>query len=247
MQKFKHLMYLISSRGLIILSVLVLALTIAIIYFIVTGFSQSDSRIAIGIAVISTFLAAISSIASLIQATESQRIREDQTRPYVLAYFDTKESVITFVIENIGNSPAINVLVKLSSPPIDFQKRPLSSLSVLSGPISFLAPGKSLKQLINVGFRYFEDNPEKTDISIEYSGTNNQKFADTFHSDLGYLKQATVGEKSIEASLVDIKNILDKLLKKGTSFNPILVEIPNRKIDKLEKPVGINPIEVEEG
>ena len=247
MKHFKHLMYVISSRGLIVLAVLVLAFAITIIYFITTGFSQTESSVLIGIATISTFLAAISSVASLIQATELQRIREDQTRPYVLAYFDTQGSSIIFVIENIGNSPAINLTIKFNPPPIDFQKRPLNTISIFERPISFLAPGKSLKQFIHVGFNHFESNPEKLDVSLEYSGTNNQLFTETYQSDLGYLKQATVGVQSVEQSLVNLQTTLKEFFNQITSMKSILVETPDEREERYERVLGERANDAEVG
>jgi NADH:ubiquinone oxidoreductase subunit 2 (subunit N) len=109
----KHVWQAIAKRGTFIVAILLLCVSILFTWFLVTGFSQSQTTVAIGVAALSAFFAAISSIAALLQATELQRQRENQERPYITAYFaGTSRGAVYFEIQNAGNSPAIDVALK---------------------------------------------------------------------------------------------------------------------------------------
>ncbi|MGC1379183.1 MAG: hypothetical protein WA821_23335, partial [Anaerolineales bacterium] len=80
-RRIKHIWQEIAKRGIFVVFLLLLSVIVLFTWFFVTGFSQSQTTITIGIAAISALFAAISSIAALMQATEAQRQRENQERP----------------------------------------------------------------------------------------------------------------------------------------------------------------------
>jgi ABC-type multidrug transport system fused ATPase/permease subunit len=111
MNKFKGIFSWLTQRSIIIISILIIGVGILLICFISTG-SSSTGNIAIGIASISAFLAAISAIANLLSAVEAQKQRENNERPYIQGYFDSSNSgAIYFTIQNFGNSPTIDVTI----------------------------------------------------------------------------------------------------------------------------------------
>ena len=87
-------------------------------------------------------------------------MREAQERPNVIAYFDpAANGVIYFVVNNSGNSPAVNVEVRFDDPaPIDFANRPLDQVSLFQKPITFLPPGQQFRQLVDVGHKLLADD-----------------------------------------------------------------------------------------
>jgi hypothetical protein len=214
MKKIKGFLSWLGQRSVIFFSILIIGVGILLIWLISTD-SSSKENIAIDIASISAFLAAISAIANLLSAVEAQRQRENNERPYIQGYFDTGNSgVIYFTIQNFGNSPAIDVTIKFGVAPIDFANRPLGEVSLFSKPISFIAPGQSYRQLVNNGFTILaEGNPTKFDYVISYYSASHQKFTETVETDLSYLKQATIPGKSIEEYLSSIHGDLDSLVK----------------------------------
>ena len=72
MNKIKGILSWLTQRSVIVISILIIGVGILLIWFISTG-SSSKENIAIGIAAISAFLAAISAIANLLSAVESQK------------------------------------------------------------------------------------------------------------------------------------------------------------------------------
>lgn len=230
-RKIKHIWQGIAKRGVSIVAILLLSVSVLFTWFLVTGFSQSQIVITIGIAAVSALFAAISSIAGLMQATESQRQRENQERPYITAFFEgTNRGGLYLEIQNAGNSPAVDVTLKFEPEPIDFAGRKLSKVSLFQKPISFIPQGKMYRQIIDVGHKFLaEGKPTKYRITIIYSSVSGQLFEKTTDYDLDYLKQSTLPGKTTEENLEDIskqlKDVTD-ILRSVRGMNSLLVETP---------------------
>ncbi len=239
-RKVKHILQWISKRSVVFVVVLLFAVGVLFIWFLITGFSQSQAIIAIGVAAISAFFAAVSSIAALMQAVEAQRQRENQERPYVIAYFDgTNRGAMLFVIENKGNSPAVDVMFEFEPPPIDFANRPLNEVSLFQKPINFLPSGKVYRQVIDASHKFLaDDRPMEYKVTVLYNSVSGELYRDTTEYDLSYLKQATVPGKTVEENLEDIAKYMKEVnsfLKSVKGMNSLLVESPDEYHDRLEK------------
>jgi len=238
-RKFKHVWQEIAKRGTFAISVLLLAVSALFTWFLVTGFSESQTIITIGIAAISAVFAAISSIAGLMQATEAQRQRENQERPYIVGFFDgTNRGFLYFEIQNAGNSPAVDVTFKFDPDPIDFSGRKLSKVSLFEKPISFMPQGKVYRQIIDASHIFLADGkPIKYQINIAYSSVSGQMFDEKTDFDLEYLRQSTLPDKTTEENLEDISKPLKDLigiLKSTSGMNSFLVETPSEYKTRLQ-------------
>lgn len=238
-RRLKHLWQEIAKRGIFVIAVLLLAVSVLFTWFLVTGFSESQATIVIGIAAVSAVFAAISSIAGLMQATEIQRQRENQERPYITAFFEgTNKGGLYLEIQNAGNSPAVDVTFKFVPDPIDFAGRKLSEVSLFKKPISFMPQGKAYRQIVDVSHKFLADGkPTKYQISIIYSSVSGQMFDESTDFDLEYLKQSTLPGKTIEENLEDISKQLKDLteiFRSTRGMNSFLVETPNEYETRLQ-------------
>lgn len=238
--KLKQALQWISKRSIFFITVLLFAITILLFWFLAAGFSPDNERMTIGIAAITAFLAAISAIATLLQAVETQKQRENLERPYVTAYFDgTSSGALYLVIENSGNSPAIDVCFNFDPPPIDFAGRHLNEVSLFSNPISFLPATKIIRQIIDAGYRFLEDGkPTKFKVAIKYSSIFGDTYDDLIEHDLEYLKQATVPGKTIEDHLKKISEELGELtqlIKNAQGSSPFLIETPAENSSRMNQ------------
>ena len=238
-RRFKHALQWIGKRGSFFVAILFLGVAVLLLWFLNNAYTQTNTSVAIAIAAISAFFAAVSSVASLLQAVEIQRQRENQERPYVIVYFDaTNRGGMYFIVENSGNSPAVDVLFEFTPVPIDFAGRPLNQVSLFQKPISFLPPGKIYRQIIDASFKFLaEGKPTQYRIKTTYSSIYNEMFTDIIEFDLSYLKQATLPGKSIEENLEDISKQLKDLhtlLNSAKGMNSLLVESP----EQYQKRVG---------
>lgn len=237
---FRNLLQAISRRGALIIFALIIGIGVILTWFIVSGVTPTGVQVTIGIAAISAFFAAISSMSNLLQAVETERQRRNQDRPYVNAYFDTSSgSLITFVVENSGNSPAKNIHLKIDPAPVDYAGRKLSDVSFFSQPISFLPTGKKLRQIVDVGYRVLaEGKPVNFRVSARYESIYGETFRENTSQNLEYLRQTTAPGKSIEEGLGDITKELKELhtlLSRVEKFGALQVETPDQNRLRMEK------------
>ena len=241
--RLKHALQWLARRSAIVVALLLIAAATLLIWFLASGFSANAATASIGIAAISALFAAISSIASLLQAVEAQKQRESQERPYVITDFDAGSNrLIYFVIQNSGNSPALNTKIQFDPAPVDYSGRRLNQVSLFEKPISFLSPGKTFRQLVDVGHKLLADGkPTKFRVSISYESIHGEIYRDSTEHDLAYLKQATAPGRSIEDNLGAMSEELKKLVTlldsvRGRGFaNSILVESPEEHEARLQQ------------
>ena len=238
--RIKRTLQWISRRSVFVITVLLFAVVILLFWFLSAGFSPTNEQAIVGIAAITAFLAAVSAIATLLQAVEVQKQRENLERPYVTAYFDgTSSGAISLVIENSGNSPALDVTFIFDPSPVDFAKRPLNEVSLFSSPISFLPAGKVIRQIIDAGYRFLEEGkPTKFSIAIKYSSIFGDRFNDNIDHDLEYLKQATLPGKTVEDYLKKISEELERLtlhIKNAQGSTSFLVETPAEYSSRMQQ------------
>jgi hypothetical protein len=237
--KFRQLLQIISNHGRMIITLLIISVGVLLVWFLASGFSPSIVQITIGIASISAFFAAISSIANLLQAVETEKQRRNQERPYVNAYFDaSNSSFIHFIVENSGNSPAKNIILDINPTPKDYAGRNLNEVSFFSHPISFFPANKKVRQLVDVGYKFLaQDRPVNFEISVRYLSIFGDLYTDNFVQNLEYLRQSTVLGKSIEDNLGEItKEIKDlrELLTRAEHFGALQVETPDQNRQRIE-------------
>ncbi len=226
--KMKLFFQWLARRSTVFFTMLLFGGVIFFMWVLIAGISIDEKATTI-IATISIFFAAVSSFASLLQAVEAQRQREDQERPYVIAYFEASSNgAFYFVIENVGNSPAYDLKIIFSPSPIDYADRPLNEISLFSNPITFLPAGKSIRQIVGVTFRFFENNKlARFSVNITYKSVRGELFSENIEHDLEYLRQTTLPGKLTNDYLKEISKHMENVV---------------RSLDKLPAPPKLPPI-----
>lgn len=241
----KHIWYSIAKRSHLIFAVLLLGLIVCIIWILSASLSNPQDSVPIGIAAISAVFAAFSAVASLVQAVEIQRQREGQERPYIISYFDPQSSgMIDFVIENCGNSPALDVQIKFEPVPVDYQGRLLSELSLFKSPIKFMPPRIFFRQRVNVGYNLLANNREtKYTVILEYRSLQSQLFKERTEIDIAYMKQLHLPSKSVDEQIgalsASIKDLSEQF-RSVIQFNSLAVETPVQRDKRIEKIVKMD-------
>lgn len=221
-----HIFSWLGRRLHILLSLLLLIVLATIVWLTFVGISPETQGIANGIAMLAAVFAAISAYASLAQVVEQQKASERLDRPYIQAYFqDESTGLITFVIENVGNSPAYNTRIQFNPSPVDFHERPISEVSLFSVPIQFIPPGKRYRQILEMGFTFFEKRrPTEYEVAISYSSALRQNYAEKIKFDLAYLQQANVAPKDIEGYLKDLSETSKKTSKELEEIKRLIAQ-----------------------
>jgi hypothetical protein len=140
-----------------IIGFVVLVIFGVLTWLVFAGFSQNATWVAIGLAALASLFAAVSAVASLVQAFEAQKQREMSERPYVMVYFDAAYGgFLSLVITNAGNAPAVDVRIKFDPGFQIYSGESINNISLFQNPISFLPPGMLHRQLIDASHRFLE-------------------------------------------------------------------------------------------
>lgn len=98
-------------------------------------------------------------VIALRQLRESRRVRELQTRPYVLVDFYFKGLFVMLEIRNIGTTPARNVQVAFDKP-LQASDDRRSNFSIFDSPIPMMAPGRSIRLPMGSGPAFFTEGTQ---------------------------------------------------------------------------------------
>ncbi|NNJ26019.1 hypothetical protein [Alienimonas chondri] len=135
----------------------------------------------------------LSARAAVDSLNELKRVRAEELAPYVIAYFQVPQdigTVIHFVVENTGRSPAENVRFE-STPVLQTSDPALKSRRpIYKHGVRLLPPGQKLSTTFDQTVSYFKDEtrPLSYKMKIKYRGPNG-----TYHErlqvlDLGFLR-----------------------------------------------------------
>ncbi|WP_143016259.1 hypothetical protein [Nocardioides szechwanensis] len=104
-------------------------------------------------------------------AREDQaRIREDQSRPYVIVDFESKGWWLDLVIKNIGSTPARDVRITFDKAlVVPGNARQLGDLDIFKQPIPMIAPGRAIRLRFGAGPDFFK--PEAAGVPLSYEAT----------------------------------------------------------------------------
>lgn len=135
---------------------------------------------------------ALSLVFARSQVKEARRMREQQTRPYVVVDFDASDlPIVDIVISNLGNSIARDVTFDFD-PPLErvFDRSkdstPLSEASLFKGGIPTLPPKKSIRLFFDMSFDVLNAGvPTSYDVIVRYKDFRGKRLPpDTYTLDL---------------------------------------------------------------
>lgn len=163
---------------------------------------------------------AVSGIIAFVQLGQARKLRKEQTRPYVILDFESQQSLLDLVIQNIGSTPASDVEFgfdpKIASS-FDGSGRPdRADWFILKEGIPFLPPGREYRLLLDVGHqRAKTDLPNRYEVRVTYRDRAGKRFSERQVLDMSpFWGMEHVNRKSIH----DIAKELEELSKAVSSI-----------------------------
>lgn len=151
------------------------------------------------------------------QLREARRLREQQSRPFVVIDFYVERGVETYLeIANLGTSLARDVRFEISPPLASAVDVPVEKFKMLNEGIPTLAPGKRLRTFFDIGFQRVEsDLPMSYAAIVEYNDEDRKRsFRENLDLDLElfmYLESPTRRDMhDVHERLEDIGKTLRK-------------------------------------
>jgi hypothetical protein len=159
----------------------------------------------------------VAALVAWFQAKEARRLREDQSRPFVVMDVDYIASSLLFLfVKNIGTSLARDVRIAVDPPlttSLDFDMGAIKMLG--DDGIPTLAPGKELRTLFDMGFRRHEAGlPLLYSVTITYTDDRGERrFSESTFLDIEqYTHMRFVDRK-------DIHNVYKAMEKMQRTFD----------------------------
>ena len=197
-------------------------------------------------AVFSAMVFAVAAIVGWFQLREAQKLRKDQTRPFVVIEFRVEPSSIIYLrVSNLGSTMARDIQFSID-PPLQTTRGEnwdVMELGILKSGIKTLAPGRVIEFLFDTWIGRDEMN-DRYVAKLTYSGNDGTQYPDEMDLDLGVYRNMQFVNRQ---GLHDIHKQIESIAKSLDSFkadwgNGLLVLSPedlarrneevNRSIDE---------------
>lgn len=121
---------------------------------------------------------------SLAQVAELERRR---TRPYLVFDLESHKKFIHAVLRNIGQTPAYNVSIQVTPALEHGDKAARRPLSLVTGTIRMVAPGREFSDLVDFGPKFFAryEDP-RFQGSVIYQDAEGNTYEDHFDIDMSF-------------------------------------------------------------
>jgi hypothetical protein len=171
------------------------------------------------------------------QVREARRLREQQSRPFVVIDFDIERGVETYLeVANLGNSLAREVTFEVTPPlesSIDVQ---VEKFKMFNEGIATLAPGKRYRTFFDTGFHRIEsDLPLTYKVIVRYRDQDGRRsFEETIDLDLAqFLYLETPSRRDVHDLSEHLKDIVATLRKLTWSRGGLLT-VSRAEADEIE-------------
>lgn len=175
------------------------------------------------------------------QVGETRRLREQETRPYVVIQFQPG-FIIHFVIENMGRTVARNVRIIFDEWPVTTVDYPPWSQDSESGllreGIPFLAPGNEMRFI-------FDSFPDRTDAGLPLvyhatvtyeSSDGKRRYSDPYTLDLSlYLGVLEVREKGLDEIATALQKMQKEMARWTDGYRGIKVSGSSKYLEMLRQ------------
>lgn len=151
------------------------------------------------------------------QLREAQRLREDQSRPYVVVRWDIDGQVIYLVIENLGQSTATDVHITFEDRLVSkaFQEIDFAELAALKNGIPTLVPRQQLRFHFDMSVtRLDAELPLTYAGEVAYLGAQRRRYGpERFVLDLSAYRGTALSPKGLPELVSAVQAILKQLQK----------------------------------
>jgi hypothetical protein len=175
---------------------------------------------------------------ALRQLSESKRLRELQTRPYVLVDFYFKGFFVMLEIRNIGTTPARDIEVAFDKP-LEASDDRRADFSIFDTPIPMMAPGRTVRLPMGSGPAFFKENsstPLSYVAQIKYTDMTGRKRYDDppLILDLEPYKHTTAPPDNAGDLVAAVRDIRTTLSKWSTHHGLRVVATDRLKFDRRQ-------------
>jgi hypothetical protein len=156
----------------------------------------------------------------------SMSFEKERNRPYVIFDLPIENSVLHATLKNIGKTPAFDVQLVLDDRLASI-RHDKKLIPFAQKPISFMAPGRSLCDFMNVTREVFKDNQEYLySVKISYKDRLGVEYLEDFTVDIDCNKNLSylIPPEHLKDIASELKNVNGRLGDIGKSLNDLAWE-----------------------
>lgn len=151
------------------------------------------------------------------QLAEARRLREEQTRPFVVVDLEPDDFLFMIVVSNLGPSMARDVRITIDPPLTSSVKQhELDKIKMFQEPILSLAPSRRVRTILDSAHeRDREKSPDVYDVRVTYTDdTGRRNFTEHQVLDLGlYWDTSEIRRKSVHHVAEQLKTLVAEVSK----------------------------------
>jgi hypothetical protein len=149
------------------------------------------------------------------QVGEARRLREAQTRPFVVIDFEVENFLAFLTVSNIGTTLARDVRFEIDPPLQTVIENPLAEMKMLHDGIPTLAPRKTIRTLFDsLVKREPGQLPDAYSVIVRYSDETGRRFEEKLELDLAvYWNLTTVERRDVHDIHQRLKEMLAEMKK----------------------------------
>jgi hypothetical protein len=153
------------------------------------------------------------------QVAEATTLRRDQTRPYVVVSIDVEQrSLFMLTVENVGSTPAFDVVIKFDKP-LRSSMKEIEQVRMLQEAIPMLPPSRRLRAFWEDSSAVFKDDcpyPLSYQATVKYKDQNGRKYGpETYVLDFRMYEGLATGPKGINELVNSVEKLCEVCKKTG--------------------------------
>ncbi len=157
-------------------------------------------------------VAVVAAVVALRQHRSAVRDQVEQGRPFVimdLAFLGTTRVLV--VISNTGKTGAYDIRCQWSTPPvaIDHLAQEAIDRTLVNGSIPFLAPGRSIRFVLNEYTEDASDYPRRYEVEAAYKGYDGRPWSSVSVLDVDQWAGASAEQDPYEHIIRELKRLAD--------------------------------------
>lgn len=183
--------------------------------------SATAAWVGAGAAVATLIVLVVTAVYAAKQFKEAKELRREQTRPYVVPSIGVEQQILLlFVVENVGTSPAFDVVVAFNPEP-ESEIHDLKAVSILKDPIPTMPPKQKFRTFWESSLTVFDEknpyeHPMTYEVTVSYSDSAGRKYGpEKYILDFHVFEGQAIGPKGV-SDLVKAVEELTKEHKKWT-------------------------------
>jgi hypothetical protein len=146
------------------------------------------------------------------QVAEASKLRRDQTRPYVVVSIDVEQRMLFMLtVENIGTSPAFDVVIEFDQP-LHSSLKEIEEVRMFKEPIPMLPPGRKFRATWESSIDVFGEeysHPLSYRATATYSDYHSRRYGpEHYVLDFRMYEGQAVGPKGLNELVVSLENLV---------------------------------------